>query len=195
MDMRRRDAVALRRLLTERRNAVHPGSFGLTARTEGSGRRAAGLTQEQMDLLTDRTPGTFNRLENGRLASPSRALLERVAEILRLSEQEWTALWLYARGHHPPAPLSPESGLSVPGAWKEVVDGIGHMAYVNDASYNVLAHNAAFAGLFPGAVVPENIMRWTVLSPEARRTFPNWEHRWAPSVLPQLRAATVPRKK
>ncbi|MEV6725406.1 helix-turn-helix domain-containing protein [Streptomyces xanthochromogenes] len=185
------DRAALRTLLRERRAAVSPASAGFPPRRPGPGRRVAGLSQEQMDVLLERTPGTYNRFENGQLSTPSAELLTAVATVLRLGEQEWVFLWRLTRREAPPNPLHRDSGLSVPEEWHGLVDGIsGAIAYINDAEWNLLAHNKEFAELFPGGEPPANPMRWMLLDPEAREVvLGDWAESWAPLVMPQLRHA------
>ncbi|MFJ8670103.1 helix-turn-helix domain-containing protein [Streptomyces sp. NPDC093600] len=181
----------LKQLLVERRAAIDPVSAGFPPRTAGPGRRAAGLSQEQMDELLKRAPGTYNRFENGQLANPSSDFLRAVAKALRLNEQEWTFLWRLARRENPPFTLHRDSGMSVPGVWQRVVDQItGALAYINDAEWNVLAHNQEYRHLFPGSRPPANTMRWMLLDPLARaEVLIDWDTRWAPLVMPQLRHA------
>ncbi|WP_236244712.1 helix-turn-helix domain-containing protein [Streptomyces sp. CC210A] len=182
------DKVALRFLLRERRALIAPEDHGLSRPTR-QGRRAPGLSQAQVDQLLHRAPDTYGRLESGRYPNPPLDLLEDVARLLGMNEHDWVALWRYALGQDPPYPLHPRSGEVVSGAWQEVLDGVSHMAYVSDRSWNLLAHNEPFAALFPGRCVPENTMRWMTVDPEARVMLPRWETAWAPLVLPQLRAA------
>ncbi|MFD0515219.1 hypothetical protein ACFQ0Q_42390 [Streptomyces aureus] len=66
----------------------------------------------------------------------------------------------------PPGPLRPSSGKEIPGIWQEAVEGIEHMAYITDASWDMLAYNSAFAALFPSGRPPANTMRWMLLDPE-----------------------------
>ncbi|WP_332836537.1 MmyB family transcriptional regulator [Streptomyces sp. QHH-9511] len=73
--------------------------------------------------------------------------------------------------------------------WQEAVDGISHMAYITDASWNLLAHNQVWADLFPGGRAPRNTMRWMLLDPDGRDTLIDWKTAWAPLVVPQLKAA------
>ncbi|MFD7980246.1 helix-turn-helix transcriptional regulator [Streptomyces sp. NPDC059071] len=179
---------ALQRLLTERRALIEPEDHGLT-RPTGQGRRARGLSQMQVDELTGRAMHTYSRLETGRYTNPPVDYLRQVARLFGLNEQEWISLCRYAGIGDPPAPLSSDSGLEVPGVWQEAVDGITHMAYVTDASWNLLAHNQAWARLFPGRRIPRNTMRWMLLDPDGRDTLLQWRTIWAPLILPQLRAA------
>ncbi|MFF5971670.1 helix-turn-helix domain-containing protein [Streptomyces sp. NPDC012769] len=186
--------TALRALLKERRELIAPEAHGLT-RPTGRGRRARGLSQQQVDELTCRAVDTYNRLETGRYPNPPADYLRQIGRLFGLNEQEWVMLCRYAGIGDPPGPLNPSSGLEVPGAWQEAVDGIGHMAYITDASWNLLAHNRHFADLYPGGRVPANTMRWMLLDKEARETsLVDWPTVWAPLILPQLRAALAARR-
>ncbi|MEU5425198.1 XRE family transcriptional regulator [Streptomyces olivoreticuli] len=185
------DKDALRALLKRRRALIRPADHGLL-RHSPRGRRAPGhgLTQDQIDHLLHRANGTYSDLEGGRLKKPQPDLLEAVARLLRFNEHEWCALWRYAAACDPPYPLHPASGRKVPAVWQEAVDGIAHMAYVNDQSWEVLAQNAAWAEMFPGGEPPQNTMRWMLLDERARNeVLTDWETRWAPYVMPQLRTA------
>ncbi|MET9436924.1 helix-turn-helix domain-containing protein [Streptomyces sp. NPDC006551] len=179
---------ALQNLLRERRDLIDPEALGLTRRKAGSGRRAPGLSQQQIDELTNRAQGTYNRLETGAMSNPTIGYLEQVARLLGLNEQEWVALCRYSGIGDPPGPLNQASGLEVPGVWKEAVEGIGHMAYVTDASWNLVTYNQQWVDLFPGRRIPRNTMRWMLLDQDARITLTDWKTAWAPLVLPQLRA-------
>ncbi|GAA2770476.1 hypothetical protein XF35_40875 [Streptomyces platensis subsp. clarensis] len=183
---------ALKALLEERRALIKPEDHDLT-RPTGQGRRARGLSQQQVDELTARAPHTYNRLETGRYTNPPVDYLRQVARLFGLNEQEWVSLCRYAGIGDPPGPLTAASGLEVPGVWQEAVDGITHMAYVTDASWNLLAHNQCWASLFPGGRIPRNTMRWMLLDPDGRNTLLDWHTVWAPLVLPQLRAALAVR--
>lgn len=185
MKMNKKD---LKALLFERRALIEPEDHGLSRPTR-QGRRAAGLSQQQVDELTGRAPNTYNRLESGRYPNPPIDYLEQVGRLFGLNEQEWGCLCRYAGIGDPPFPLNPETGLEVPGVWQEAVDAISHPAYVTDASWDLLAHNTAWADLFPGGRIPRNTMRWMLLDPAARATLTEWHTVWAPLVLPQLRAA------
>ncbi|MEU6215158.1 helix-turn-helix domain-containing protein [Streptomyces sp. JL4002] len=185
------DRRRLKELLQQRRAAIDPVTAGFPLRTPGPGRRAAGLSQEQMDELLTRTRGTYNRFENGQLANAGGEFLTAVARTLGLDEQEWAFLWRLIRKENPPTPLHHGSGMSVAGVWQQAMDAIGGaIAYLHDAEWNVLAHNEEFPRLFPRGEAPSNIMRWMLLDPEARtRVLLHWETHWAPAVMPHLRHA------
>ncbi|WP_051716754.1 helix-turn-helix domain-containing protein [Streptomyces sp. NRRL F-5727] len=189
------DRRSLKRVLQERRAAIDPTSRGFPRRSPGPGRRAAGLSQEQMDDLLLRSRGTYNRFENGRLPRPSGDFLAAVAKILGLSEQEWTFLWRLTRKENPPRTLHSGSGMSVAGMWQQIVDRIdGAVAYVSDAEYTVIAHNAEFRRLFPPGRAPLNVMRYLLLDVRARtETLTDWETRWAPAMVPHFKQSVEAR--
>lgn len=184
--------TALRALLRERRALIAPESHGFT-RPTGQGRRARGLSQHQVDQLLHRTIGTYHRLESGSYPNPPTSLLRDVARLFGLNEQEWVSLCRYALAQEPPGPLYSSSGKEVAGVWQEAVDSISHMAYVIDASWELLAYNNAFAALFPQGNLPGNTMRWMLLDRIGRESLTDWRNAWAPMVLPQLRAALTAR--
>ncbi|MGD6740407.1 helix-turn-helix transcriptional regulator [Streptomyces sp. BH106] len=184
--------TALRALLRERRALIAPESHGFT-RPTGQGRRAPGLSQHQVDQLLHRTLGTYHRLESGTYPNAPAELLRDVARLFGLNEQEWVLLCRYALLQDPPGPLYPTSGKEIPGVWQEAVDGIDHIAYLSDSSWDLLACNRAFTELFPDHRPPANTMRWMLLDPHARHMLVDWQNAWAPLLLPQLRAALAAR--
>ncbi|MER6092531.1 XRE family transcriptional regulator [Streptomyces bluensis] len=183
--------TALKGLLSERRALIAPESHGLS-RPTGQGRRAPGLSQHQVDQLLHRTFGTYHRLESGNYPNPPDDLLRDVAHLFALNEQEWVSLYRYAAEKNPPGPLALSSGKEVPGVWQEAVDGIGHMAYVTDASWDLLASNRQWDDLFDGRRPPANTLRWMLF--DGRAQLIDWETAWAPLVLPQMRAALAQRQ-
>ncbi|MER7707221.1 XRE family transcriptional regulator [Kitasatospora sp. NPDC097605] len=194
MDRRGRgDKAVLKAFLCGLRGKHDPADFGLPpTRTSGSGRRAPGLTQDNMDQLTGHSSGTYGRFEGGRPRGLVTAeYLESVARILQLTREQWTTLWHLVYGHQPPHTLDPEDGMSLGGHWGAIVRAqTAFPCYVNDLAWNLLASNQLFDDLFPEGIPPHNTMEWMVLSPYARTIgLPDWQSSWARMVLPQLRAA------
>lgn len=178
----------LQRILTHKRAQLRPETVGLV-RPSGRGRRALGVTQDQMDELLERSPGTYARFERGVLKGVTPEFCHAVATTLRFSETEWQGLWLYLFGHQPPHPLDPAAAVQVGPHWQDVVDNMTYPAYVTDQGWNLLAWNSAFAAIFTLRIPPENTMRWMLLDPNGRRQLVDWSQQWAPLVMPQLRAA------
>ncbi|MFF7205361.1 XRE family transcriptional regulator [Streptomyces sp. NPDC008141] len=129
------------------------------------------------------------RFERGQLPNPPEDLLVAVGRLLHLTPDEYTTMWLHARGHRPTRPMTPEVGMTVPATWQAACDGQRHMMYVTDMAWRVVAYNRPFADLFRNGQVPENTARWMLLADEAKTTLVDWETTWAPSVAGQLRNA------
>ncbi|MGW2082660.1 MmyB family transcriptional regulator [Streptomyces sp. NPDC001939] len=118
----------------------------------------------------------------------------RIGRLFRLTEDEFTLLYLLGLGRKPPHALQQDRNVNIPSlsAWQEVLDAQEQMAYVTNVHWDLVAHNSAFSELFEGGVPPRNTMRWMVFSPEARhKVLLDWERSWAPPVLNQLRAAVI----
>jgi hypothetical protein len=180
---------ALRDLLKTHRDRLNPADYGFE-RLSRRGLRAPGLTQNQVDQLLGYPTDTVRRFENSR-TRPTPNLMRDVATLYRMDEHAWILLNRYALGQEPPAPLYADSGFQVPSSWQRAVDGNEHMAYVTDAAWNLVCHNAHYPGMFPGGRLPRNVMRWMCLDPEARTVLADWETAWAPRILPQLKAAVA----
>ncbi|MEU6277477.1 XRE family transcriptional regulator [Streptomyces populi] len=142
-----------------------------------------------MDILLERAQRTYNRFERGQLPHPPEDFLVKVGQLLELTPDEYTMMWLYARGHRPTHPLAPPAGLHSPELWQQACEGMGHMMYVADLAWNTVAHNTAFADMFIGGEAPKNTARWMLLTDEGRTTLMDWETTWAPSLSAQLKAA------
>lgn len=183
---------ALKALLRERRALIDPEGHGFT-RPHRQGRRAPGLSQQQVDQILHRTIGTYHRLESGTIPNPGIDLLRDVARLFALNEQEWTSLCRYAGVGDPPGPLNPASGKEIPGVWAEALAGMKHMALITDASWDVVTYNDHFANLFPDQKAPDNTLRWMLLDRNAREQLTDWHTAWAPLVIPQFRAGLAAR--
>jgi transcriptional regulator with XRE-family HTH domain len=187
---------ALTELLRYKRSLIDPAELGWPKRTRG--RHTKGLSQAQVAhaaLVTDRT---YAQLERGEMTSPSPALLDRVAQALRMDERERTALYVYTLGYAPPVPSDPAAGTDVAPAWRTAVSTVsGHACYVNDVAWNTLAANDEAHRMFPQTPgqpprAPENTMRWILLDPDSREHhLVDWEDRWALPVAAQLRTAVA----
>jgi hypothetical protein len=175
-----------------RRAQIDPATVHGLHIAQRPGRRAPGLglAQHHVDHIAGYAAGTYNKLINGALRDPDPKMLEAYARALRMSEQEWHAMYRYARQETPPFALHPKSGFEVPGCWAPAVASIGAIAYVTDCSYNVLATSRRFDEIFTGDLTrPTNMMEWMLTSQDARKILGDWRNAWAPYVAPQLRAA------
>lgn len=186
------DTSALRGLLEARRAQIDPSTVPGLYLARRPGRRAPGLgfAQHHVDQVAGYTGGTYNKLINGQIRDPDPKLLEAYARALRCSEQEWHAMYRFARQETPPFALHPKSGYEVPGAWAAAVNSINAIAYVTDCAYNRIASNSEFDEIFDDDDLerPQNMLEWMLTSKDARRILGDWRNSWAPYVAPQLRA-------
>ncbi|MFD9909702.1 XRE family transcriptional regulator [Streptomyces sp. NPDC059063] len=187
------DEDGLRRILRRLRSRIAPEEVGLHAQPSGRpGPRVSGLAQSDMDILMNRAVGTYHRFESGKML-PRDDYLRQVGRILRMTEDEFTQVYLLCLGQRPPHALDPSGGVTMAAAaaWQRAVNGQREIAYVNNVQWDLVAHNQPFADVFENGV-PENTMRWMALSDEARdHILTDWETRWAPGLLNQVRLAHI----
>ncbi|MFF2374752.1 helix-turn-helix domain-containing protein [Streptomyces xiamenensis] len=189
---------ALQHLLRSKRAQINPVEMGWPKRT-GRGRRSRGLSQAQVALALNVSERRYADLERGEIAAPSAELLDLVAKVLRMKEQERATLYVYALGHEPPTPMDPMAGTNVAPAWEQAVGRVsGHPCYINDVAWNLLAANDEFLRMFPQTpgkdlgLPDRNLMRWMLLREEAREHhLVDWETSWARPLAAQLRTAVA----
>jgi transcriptional regulator with XRE-family HTH domain len=165
------------------RARLAPQDVGLPA---GERRRLAGLRRQEVAQLAVVSVDWYIRLEQGRVGTPGFAVLEALADALRLSEPQRRHLHLVARGESPaprhrPAPVS--------ASLRAILAGMPMLpAYVMDFRFDVLARNEAAAALFgSGFDTGTNVARMMFLDHETKRTQPDWE-RFARETVGNLRA-------
>lgn len=156
---------------------MKPADVGLPA---GPRRRTAGLRREEVAVLAGLSPTWYTYLEQGRDIHPSAEVLESLSRVLGLSEDERRYLYLLAHGTiaHPrplSADVSPEEIV------RELVlstDDSPYPVYAVDLYCDLVAWNTAateyytdFDRLPAGG---RNMLRWLLVSPEAKDRLPNW---------------------
>lgn len=152
----------LQDFLSHLRARITPADVGL-APAVGRGRRAPGLTQHQVAVLTQHTTRWYERVERGEIR-PRESELAQLADLLRLNDAERVELWVRALGHEP---ITDAVRLDGPCASLQAVlpaldQQSGLAAYVTDFAWNLVLSNAAFAAVFPGRAVPHNLFEWMV---------------------------------
>ncbi|MEU8028390.1 helix-turn-helix transcriptional regulator [Streptomyces sp. NPDC049099] len=183
-------APGLGEFLRIRRAGVTPEQAGLPATT--GRRRTAGLRREEVALLAGVSIEYYRRLEQGKQHRPGPAVLEAVARVLRLDEDERRHLFELAQAPDTPARSgAPERALR-PDVLRmlDIVDPCP--AYVLSRANDLLAANPRGLRLLPGIEEwpgpRRNTARYTFLHPAARRLYGNWEEVAAATVA-HLRAA------
>ncbi|MDQ0365208.1 helix-turn-helix transcriptional regulator [Catenuloplanes indicus] len=152
------------------RSRVRPADVGLR---EFGRRRTPGLRRQEVAELAAVSIDWYIRLEQGRVGVPGAAVLDAVAQALKLSETERHHLHLIARGEAPP-------GRHVPAPASESLRTMLHSmpmtpAWIVDLRFDILAHNAAAAAFFgPGFGVGKNATLPLFLDPGAREFQLDW---------------------
>lgn len=161
--------------LRARRDAIGPADLGLTA---SSPRRVPGLRREEVAALANTSPDYLRRVEQGRVL-PSNAILDRLAEALRLGSSERSHLQNLAdRARGRQAPVPADDGVRP--TLRRLLDALEPTpAVVLGRRCEVLAWNRAGAALdeVVAGQPPEmrNVARRIILDPTARDLYPQWE--------------------
>ncbi|WP_214412718.1 helix-turn-helix transcriptional regulator [Sphaerisporangium fuscum] len=176
--------------LRSRRARVSPQDAGLPATT--GRRRTAGLRREEVAMLAGLSIEYYTRLEQGKQSNPSRPVLEAIATVLRLDDDERRHLFELAGAPVEQGP-SLEPSRTVRAEVRRLLDIVRpHPAYVLSRASDLLATNEAGMALLPGVeqwpVHARNTARYTFLHPDARRVYDNWDEVAAATVA-HLRSA------
>ncbi|MEU5046657.1 helix-turn-helix transcriptional regulator [Streptomyces griseorubiginosus] len=153
------------------RERVRPRDVGLP---EFGRRRTPGLRRQEVAQLAAVSIDWYIRLEQGRVGVPGTAVLDAVAQALRLSEAERHHLHLIARGEAPPARHVPAPASQ---SLRKLLESMPVTpAWIVDFRFDVLAHNAAAVALFgPGFAVGTNTAEPLFVDPGARDFQLDWD--------------------
>jgi transcriptional regulator with XRE-family HTH domain len=178
--------------LRSRRARVTPAEVGLPA---GARRRAAGLRREEVAVLAGLSPTWYTYLEQGRDIHPSAQVLDSLARVLGLTEDERRYLHRMARSHDRPRPLADEA--TAEAIVQQLVATAADSAYPVYAanSYgDLIAWNQAATSYYTDfGRLPEgqrNMIRWLLVAPEARERLADWSHD-ARDIVARWRAVTA----
>ena len=166
--------------LTSRRARVRPEDTGLPAHDQR--RRVPGLKREEVALLAGVSVDYYARLERGHLGGVSEAVLDAIADALRLDEAERRHLRDLAH-----AAAVPERKLrtrivaepAVRPSVRSLLSGMtGVPAYLRNARMDILAANDLCLALYDGILqrdAPFNLARFVFLDGRAHGFFLDWD--------------------
>jgi transcriptional regulator with XRE-family HTH domain len=173
--------------LKSRRAALRPEDAGISPLP--GRRRVTGLRREELAMLAGVSITHYTRLEQGRAAGVSDAVLEAIARVLRLTEDETAHLKNLARSTgarstgaaRPAAPRTEQAGASL----RQLVAAMTDVpALVLDRRNDVLAWNRPGHALLAPHLPPDspdtpatrpNLVRMLFLDERYRRLYPDWE--------------------
>jgi transcriptional regulator with XRE-family HTH domain len=161
--------------LRNRRAAIAPEEVGLPG---GGRRRTPGLRREEVAQLAGVGTTWYTWLEQARDVRASHAVLDALADALKLTPAERRHLVLLGRGE--PAPPAPPVTEEVSAPVRRLIDNLGlSPAYLLGRRWDYLAWNDAMAAVFgdPADVPPEHRNQlWLFFTDPARRALmPDWK--------------------
>lgn len=193
--------LELGRFLMARRARVSPSQVGLP---DAGKRRTPGLRREEVALLAGVGVSWYTWIEQGRAENVSGEVLDSIARVLRLSENQ--RLYLRQLAGVQAVPLLPQAPPEAEAMRPFVENWWLNPAYIADHAWNVVVANAAaetllgmggdlpdgaLAGEGPpsGALAdrPYNILREFFTNDRVRSAYPLWE-KVAPSVVARFRS-------
>ncbi|MCX4535037.1 helix-turn-helix transcriptional regulator [Streptomyces sp. NBC_00841] len=171
------DNKELSEFLRSRRARVTPEQAGVTP---GASRRVPGLRREEVALSAGLSADYYIRLERGRVANASEAVLEAVARALRLDDVERAHLFNLARPQSVARVSRPAVPRRVrPGAYALLEVLRDAPAMILDGRMDVLALNrmarAIFVDFEARPARERNLARFVFLDPAARELFIDWD--------------------
>lgn len=168
----------LGRFLRARRSRLRPEDLGLPAVGR---RRTPGLRREEVAVVAGISSTWYTYLEQGRAADVSPAVLDSLASVLRLNEDERRHMHILMYGHVvAPAPLADQVPVSdLIRRIVAVADGYQYPVYLLDRACNIIAWNDGTSEwLDDWSLIPEkdrNYMFWLFCSEQARKRIVGWE--------------------
>ena len=159
---------ALGDFLRARRQQVRPEDVGLVP---GARRRVAGLRREELAMVAGISAEYYLRLEVGRDKHPSAQVVDALARALLLDVKATQHLRQLVA---PPGADTPDLEAEAY-ALAEVIQQISAPAVLVNRYQDVLAANSIARALSPGFAAGQNVLRWRLLDPAARKLYVNWE--------------------
>jgi transcriptional regulator with XRE-family HTH domain len=167
-DTHRDPVEGLGRFLRSRRERLSPATAGLP----GAGRRRVpGLRRDEVAVLAGVSVSYYSRLEQGRETSPSPRVLEALARVLLLGEEEKRQLFTLAR----PATRRTRSAFRIervrPHLRQLIESWTGTPAFVIGHAQDLLATNALADALYRDFAQHDNVLRMLFLDPAAKSFY------------------------
>ncbi|GAB3881932.1 helix-turn-helix transcriptional regulator [Kibdelosporangium lantanae] len=167
----------LARFLRTRRERITPEQVGLP---ESARRRIRGLRREEVAVLAGLSPTWYTYLEQARDIRPSPEVLDSLAHVLQLTEDERQYLHQLALGHvENTFAVAPAATInSLVADLVQVAGGAPYPLYAIDYSGEVIAWNDVCRDWYTDwsklAGIERNIVWWMLMNPEARERIVDW---------------------
>lgn len=167
-DTHRDPVEGLGQFLRSRRERLSPAAAGLP----GAGRRRVpGLRRDEVATLAGVSVSYYSRLEQGRELSPSLRVLEALARVLRLGEEEKRELFRLAQ----PAARRTRSAFRIervsPHLRQLIESWTRTPAFIIGHAQDLLATNALADALYRDFARHDNVLRMLFLDPAAKSFY------------------------
>ena len=176
--------------LRSRRERTQPEDLGLEP---GPRRRVDGLRREEVAVLAGLSTDYYQRLEQGRSARPSDALLDSISDALRLDAAEHRHLMTLARAVRQPEGTKRRKQDRVPENAKRMLSAMGLPAFAVSRHLDLLAWNDLAADLLGDPLeLPRdrrNVLHVLFHDDDSRLRCQGWEE-MALDYIGMFRAAT-----
>jgi hypothetical protein len=164
----------LKQFLRSRRARLSPADFGFP---EGPRRRTPGLRRDEVALLANIGTTTYTFLEQGRDINVSSQVVDRLADVLRLSPQEKRHLYQLAIGD---LPKLAQGSATISESLQSVLEYVLPCpANIINYRFDLVAHNRASQLVFnyPTDAVAKhfNILEQLVIDSERQKLFEDME--------------------
>ncbi|MCS7478025.1 helix-turn-helix transcriptional regulator [Umezawaea endophytica] len=157
--------------LHARRGLVTPEQVGIPG---GGRRRVPGLRREEVAMLAGISADYYLGLERGRDRNPSAQVLESIARVLRLGDEEVAHLLGLASDKPRRTPRKPRRE-TVPTGIASLVASLPHPAFIEGRYFDVLVSNPMARALSPRLTPGGNQLLDLFLEPAERELYPDWD--------------------
>ena len=165
----------IKEFLMSRRARITPEQAGLTY--VGGNRRVPGLRREEVALLAGVSVEYYTRIERGKLGGASDSVLDSIARVLQLDEDERS--YLYDLAHNAASTRRrqrrPRAVHGIDATVQQILDSMSVPAFVQNGRLDVLAANelgrALYPSLFAMAEQPPNLARFSFLDASAETFY------------------------
>ncbi|MGW1214396.1 helix-turn-helix transcriptional regulator [Streptomyces sp. NPDC002499] len=167
-DTRPDSVEGLGQFLRSRRERISPADAGLPSTGR---RRVPGLRRDEVAALAGVSPSYYSRLEQGRELSPSVRVLDAMARVLRLADEERRELFRLARpaGRRTRSPSRVER---VRPHLRQLIESWTMTpAFVIGHAQDLLATNALADALYRDFAQRDNVLRMLFLDPAAKTFY------------------------
>jgi hypothetical protein len=178
---RQHQDVELAAFLRSRRQRLRPEDVGLPS---AGRRRTPGLRREEVAVLAGVSTTWYTYMEQGRGREVSPSVLDSVARVLRLTEDERRYMHLLAFGHvNQPRPLHEDMPMDEITELLRQVIGVTeshpYPVYMLDHSCNLISWNEASTEWYDDwgrlAKKDRNLILWMLTEARARQSLVEWE--------------------